>query len=172
MRADWLWDRKIDISRVKSILNDPGDKEFFALAALLLARNNEPREVFSKYIKPLVFCKNWNGIKKIMRKDKWAAQRIIFWQAVYEKIADKYRSRGIVFREGTYAVKNIICKETGARIGNIRREQGLSQKEFAKKIGISQQVISRVEKGKENVSLIMLNNISRALNKRLEIAFR
>jgi len=48
---------------------------------------------------------------------------------------------------------------------------GLSQKDFAKKIGVSQQLISRIEQGRENVSLGTLDNISRALGKELRINF-
>ena len=105
-----------------------------------------------------------------MRQDKWSEPRIIFWQAVYERLSEKYRKKGVSFRKETFA-KDPLCWSTGKSMASIRREQGLSQKEMAKKIGISQQLISRIEKGGENVSLSTLTTMARALNKKIEISF-
>lgn len=171
MKDNWLWDRKINVSHARRALKNPQDKNFILLAALLLARKNEPKDVFENYLDPLLFCKNWAIIKKRMRKDKWNEPRIVFWQAVYEKLLDKYRGRGIVFKKETPFIKDPLCEKIGKEIRGIRRMQGLSQKEVAKKLGVSQQLISRIEKGKENVSLHTLNNMSRALGKEIDIKF-
>lgn len=103
------------------------------MAALLLSRNNDPKDVFRHYFDPLVFCKQWAAIKRRMRKDKWSEPRIVFWQAIYENLSDKYRKKGIIFRGETPQVKAPLCYATGKQISCIRREQGLSQKEMAKK---------------------------------------
>ena len=168
---DWLWDRKISISRAKRILKDPKQNNFLFLAALLLSRKNNPKEVFKNYLDLFLFCKYWAGIKKRMRKDKWNEPRIIFWQVIYEKLMDKYRKRGISFRKDTLLSKDPLCEKIGKQIRNIRQEQNLLQKQLAKKLGVSQQLISRIEKGKENISLYTLNNISRALGRKIEINF-
>ncbi|MBN1526266.1 MAG: helix-turn-helix transcriptional regulator [Candidatus Omnitrophica bacterium] len=170
MKDNWLWDRKITDSEAKKALKKPGTGAFFTMAALLLSRKNEPNEVFKNYIDPVIFCKNWAGIKRKMRQDKWSEPRIIFWQAIYEKLADRYRKEGVVFRQAAPA-KEPFCEVIGKKIAAIRREQGLSQKKLAKKIGVSQQLISRIEKGGENISLITLTNIARSLNKAVEINF-
>ena len=94
----------------------------------------------------------------------------MYKRQIYEKLADKYRKKGMVFRKEAL-VREPLCESTGKKVAAIRREQGLSQKELAKKIGISQQLISRVEKGGENISLGTLTNIARALNKTIEIDF-
>lgn len=107
-----------------------------------------------------------------MRKDKWASQRIIFWQAIYEKLFERYRKKGIKFKERKEEVRDDLCKEAGEEIRRIRKEKGLSQKALAKKLGISQQLISRVEKGKENISLITLKNMVKVLGKKTRISFR
>ena len=60
-------------------------------------------------------------------------------------------------------------KKVGKDIRGIRQAKGLSQKGLAKKLGVSQQLVSRVEKGKENISLRTLTSISRALNRKIEI---
>ncbi|MFC1808431.1 hypothetical protein ACFL0T_08740, partial [Candidatus Omnitrophota bacterium] len=113
MKNNWLWDRKISLSAVKKILNDPGHREFTLFAPLLLVRNNEPSKVFKEYMDPEVFCKNWARIKKAMRKDKWSNQRITFWQAVYEKLIEKYRKKGIKFREKAPVTVNVLSERIG-----------------------------------------------------------
>ena len=171
MTADWLWDRKISAAQAKKILNSPEHKDFILLAALLFARKNNPKEIFNVYIKPSVFCAYWAVIKKRMRRDKWNEPRIIFWQAIYENLKERYRKQGKMFRKGRAVAKDPLCENTGREIRDIRRGMGLSQKDFAKKIGVSQQLISRIEQGRENVSLGTLDNISRALGKELRINF-
>lgn len=171
MTDNWLWDRKITVAEARKYLKNPDDKNFLAMAALLLSRKNEPGEVFKDYLDPVIFCKYWSAIKRRMRQDKWSDSRIVFWQAIYEKLSDRYRKNGITFRKEIFA-KDPLYESVGKKIAGIRREQGLSQKELAKKIGISQQVISRIEKGGENVSLRTLTNIARALHRTIEIDFK
>jgi len=171
MKKDWLWDRKLGIAEAKKILGNPQHKEFIYIAALLFARKNEPEVVFKEYIKPLLFCRYWPKIKKQMRRDKWNEQRIIFWQAIYEKLLEKCQKKGIRFRKETKAVRDNLCREIGEEIRRIRKEKGLFQKELAEKLKVSQQLVSRIERGKENVSLITLKNIARVLDRKIKINF-
>lgn len=170
MRDSWLWDKKITDSAAKKILKNPDTKDFLSMAALLLSRKNDPKEVLKKYLDPIVFCRLWPSIKRRMRQDRWGEPRIVFWQAIYGKLADKYRKKGVVFKQLRPA-KTPFCESVGKKITGIRKELGLSQKELAKKIGVSQQLISRIEKGGENISLITLTNIAAALNKKINIDF-
>ncbi len=61
--------------------------------------------------------------------------------------------------------------ETNAQIGKliyqIRQERGLTQAEFARRLGTSQSAINRIEKGRQNLSLDTLGRISDVLNKQL-----
>lgn len=170
MKDNWLWDRKMTEADAKKVLKDPEDRGFVDLAALLLARNNDPQVVLKGYIEPRVFCQYWASIKRKMRRDTWAEPRIVFWQAIYEKLAEKYRRQGVVFRKEIPA-REPLCVEVGQKIALMRRSLGLSQKEFANKMRVSQQLVSRIEKGRENVSLITLLNISRALKRQVQIEF-
>ena len=54
----------------------------------------------------------------------------------------------------------------------LRTEEGLSQIELAKKAGISQADISRLENGKSNPSVKMLQRIACAVGKELHVEFR
>jgi len=57
-------------------------------------------------------------------------------------------------------------------IRNIRIKLGYTQKEIAKKLGVIQQYISKIENGHENVSVDALKRIADALDKRLVIELR
>lgn len=57
MKRDWLWDRKISLTKAKKILTKPDHPKFIALAALLLSRKNNPKEVF-QILSPDHFCQN------------------------------------------------------------------------------------------------------------------
>ena len=166
-----MWDRNITIKQAKKILNDAGDKKFTLIASLLLSRKNTPKEVFKEYLSPILFCRQWPGIKKKMRQDKWSQARVVFWQAIYENLLVKYKEKGTKFRNRIDIIKDALCEIVGKEIKRIRLEKELSQKQLARKIGISQQLISRVEKGRENISLITLKKISEALGNRVEISF-
>ena len=140
MNTGWLWDRKISKTTAKRILKNRDDKRFFDMAALLLSRNNEPRHIFRNYLDSFVFCQNWSAIKKRMRRDNWNDPRIIFWQAIYEKLAEKYRKKGISFRR-TSASSVPLYAHAGNKIRDMRRQYKMSQSELANKIRVSQQLI-------------------------------
>lgn len=171
MKTNWLWDKKITDLQAKRILRDPSNMKFISLGAVLLARSNEPRKVFKNYIGSREFCRYWPAIKRKMRKDKWNEPRIIFWQAIYEKLADKYRNQGAIFKKDIPIVRDLLCEEVGKQLSAIRYSQGISQKELAAKLGVSQQLVSRIESGRENASLSTLSNLSRALGRKIRVDF-
>ena len=161
MKKDWLWDRNISEGQARRILARPEHRRFLSLSALLLARKNVPREVFDKYIKRLDFCRNWPKIKRQMRRDKWNEPRIEYWQAIYEKLRESYSKKGIEILERKRVVTvDKFCKKIGQQIRDARKEMGLAQAMLAKKIGVKQQMISRIESGQENPSLITLKKIA------------
>ena len=166
---DWLWDRNIPLKKAKNILKHPFNKRFANLAALLLARKNNPQEVFKAYLKPGDFVTNWNSIKRDMRKDDWNNPRIEFWQAIYEKLRKKLGKRGLpVQKRGEYPKsRKELCQLVTDKIRAVRKERGFTQGEIAKRLGISQQLISRIESGKENVSLLTLKKIVDGLGAKL-----
>lgn len=58
-------------------------------------------------------------------------------------------------------------EKIGTLIAQVRQERGLTQAEFAKKLGTSQSAVNRIEKGKQNLSLETLARVSDALNKQI-----
>lgn len=62
---------------------------------------------------------------------------------------------------------NTPSEKIGQLIQKVRQDKGLTQADFAKKLGTSQSAINRIEKGKQNFSLDMLARISDVLNKQI-----
>src|ERR1700721_943975 len=58
-------------------------------------------------------------------------------------------------------------EKIGDLISQIRQERGLSQAEFARRLGTSQSAVNRIEHGRQNLSLDTLGRISDVLNKQL-----
>lgn len=58
-------------------------------------------------------------------------------------------------------------EKIGQLIYQIRQERGLTQTEFAKRLGTSQSAVNRIEHGRQNLSLDTLGRISDVLNKQL-----
>lgn len=174
MTRDWLWDRKIATRKARDILKRPEHLKFLSLAALLLARKNVPREVFKNWLDPLDFCRNWSQIKREMRKDTWNHPRIIFWQAVYEKVKERYSQKGIVViqRQQTRKPLDEFCKLVGEKIRARRKEMGLTQEDLSNRLKISQQMISRIETGEENVSLLTLKQLAKGLGATVDLVLK
>jgi UDP-N-acetylglucosamine 1-carboxyvinyltransferase len=58
-------------------------------------------------------------------------------------------------------------EKIGEFIARVRQERGMTQAEFADRLGTSQSAVNRIEKGKQNLSLETLGRLSEALNKQI-----
>lgn len=164
MKKDWLWDRRLTEKQAKKILYNPAHPRFISLAGLLLSRKNVPKEIFGVYLRPDDFCRHWTEIKRKMRKDAWGNPRIEFWQAIYEKLLERYRAKGVnIFTKSTPKPANGFCLEIGEKIKILRKQKNLTQNILADKLNISQQMVSRIESGRENISLLTLKKVVDAL---------
>lgn len=66
--------------------------------------------------------------------------------------------------------KNIDHRiEIGNRIAEIRKQRGLTQAELSEITGLQQVNISKIENGKYNVSIDILNRVCRALEVEIKI---
>ena len=168
---NWLWDRNISEKAVKKILKNPNSSKFIEYSALLLSRMNSPEIVFKNYISPVDFCKKWRKIKREMRKNNWSEPKIVYWDAIYEKTREKLIEKGVIKKGKEYIPGDPYLEKIGEEIRKLRKEKNLTQKQLARKLGISQQIVSRIERGKENISLKNLGKISSILGKNLKITF-
>lgn len=164
------WDRKITKNEAKKILKDDSSARFVELAAILLSGSGDPKEVFSDYLDKLIFCRNWNRIKKQMRKNKWNDNRIIFWDTVYEVAAKDIGKEALRTKKSIAITQEV--EPVGKKIREARKRLGWTQKELAKRTRISQQTISLVENGRTNISLKMLKKVTDALGLEICISER
>jgi ribosome-binding protein aMBF1 (putative translation factor) len=69
--------------------------------------------------------------------------------------------------------EEMVNREVGSKIYQLREKAGLSQAALARRVGTTQSVISRLEDADyAGHSLAMLNRIAQALDHRVEIRFR
>lgn len=61
--------------------------------------------------------------------------------------------------------------QVAVEVRNLRDKLGMSQREFAKLVGKPQSTIARIESGKMNVSINVLNEIADATNQKLTVKF-
>ncbi len=57
--------------------------------------------------------------------------------------------------------------QIGKLIAALRQERGITQEQFAQKLGTTQSAIARIEQGEQNLSTEMLSKISEALNRNI-----
>jgi len=57
------------------------------------------------------------------------------------------------------------------RIEEIRKQKGIKQEDFAKKMGVSRQTISSLETGKYNPSILLAHNIAKFFGLTIEEVF-
>jgi transcriptional regulator with XRE-family HTH domain len=61
---------------------------------------------------------------------------------------------------GTVDLKKMI----GIRIGDLRKQKGLTQEKLAEKMGVSPKYLSSIERGKENPTLTTIINLAQSMD--------
>jgi len=163
-----FWDKKLSPEEIKNILKDDSHKEFIPFSALLLRRTTNSKDVFSNYLDEIRFCKNWRKIKQRMRKDEWRNPNINFWDEVYKVVVEKNKDK-IQLVQKRDVLKKPERENFIDIIKKTRREHGLTQKELANRVELSQQTISLMESGKFNFTVKSLMKILKALDLEIEL---
>ena len=171
MKVNWLWDSRLDENEVRRILKDESHPKFDIYAEKLFSRVGDPKIAFA-IVDKVTFCKKWPSIKKRMRKDQWLKDRVTFWQTIYERVYEKLKEEGIKIR---HLQKEKVPPERmklAQQIKDMRIKLGYTQKDIAKKLGVIQQYVSRIENGRENLSLDTLKRIADAFDKRVIVVLK
>jgi len=171
MKTNWLWDSRLEEGEARKILKNVSHPKFDIYAEKLFSRVSDPKMVFS-IVDKVTFCKKWPCIKKRMRKDRWLKERVVFWQTVYERIHERLKERGIKIRKPQEVEIPPERMKLAHQIRNIRVKLGYTQEDIAKKLGVIQQYISKIENGRENVSVDSLKRIADVFGKRLVVELR
>lgn len=160
MKGSWLWDRNISEEKIKEIFSNVEHPQFISLAALLLSRTNIAQDVFKEYIKQKDLFILWPRIKRQMRKNAWNDPRIEYWQAIYDTLKKRPEfTRLKPIDEFKGQSLSPVYRDIAQKIREAREGGGLTQQKLAEKLGISQQIISRIESGRQNVSVKTLSRI-------------
>ena len=168
MPKAWQWDVRRSDKEIREILKNPEHPSFLHYASLLLARTNVPKDVFGEYLEKRDFCIQWPNIKRRMRKDRWELGRIQFWGAVYQHLKDDLKAKGLVLRRPSNPpVQGSLRVRVGRRVSEIRRSKKMTQAKMAQGAGLTQQFVSKIEKGTENISLDTLERIQKFLGEDL-----
>ncbi len=171
MKINWLWDSSLREGKVKKILKDENHPKFDIYAEKLFSRVSNPKMAFG-IVDKVTFCKKWPSIKKRMRKDRWLRDRIVFWQTIYERILEGLKEQGIKIRQSQEVKISPERMKLAQEIRDIRVRLGYTQRNMARKLGVIQQYISKIENGHENFSVDTLKRIADVFDKRLVVALR
>lgn len=168
MPKSWQWDMGRSDEEIQQILKNPGHPSFLHYASLLLSRTNVPKEVFS-YLEKKDFCIEWQKIKRRMHKDRLAQERIQFWQEIYRHLKEDFKAKGIMLRQppGLRPAHDSLRVRIGKCIREIRLSKKITQADFAREAGLTQQFVSKIEQGTENISLDTLERIQKFLKEDL-----
>lgn len=168
MKINWLWDSRLTENEVRKILKDANHPKFGIYAEKLFSRVNDPKMTFS-IINKVTFCKKWPAIKKRMNKDRWLKDRVAFWQTIYERVHESLKEHGIKIKEPRKVEISPERRQLVQQMRDIRIKLGYTQKDIAKKLGVIQQYISKIENGHENVTVDTAKRIADVLGKSLVI---
>lgn len=171
MKTNWLWDTRLNEQKVKKILKDPQNPRFNIYAGKLFSRVDDPSVAF-QFMDQRTFAHKWPAIKKRIEKDAWAKPKIDFWQTLYKRLLVKLRQEGVKLRESSKEKVSPSRLNVAVQIKEIRVQLGYTQKEMAEKLGVIQQYVSKIESGRENVTVDTLKRIADILDRRLVIMFR
>ena len=171
MKTNWLWDSSLNEAEVVKILKRENDPRFDLYAEKLFSRVNDPKIVFN-LIDKITFCQKWPLIKKRMKKDRWLEDKVAFWQTLYEHVHENFKKQGIKIRQPSEGLIPPERIKLAQQMRNIRIKLGYTQKDIAKKLGVIQQHISKIETGRENLSVDALKRVADAFGKQLTIQFK
>ena len=171
-KTHWLWDHpQTDEKKAKNILRDQNHKLFFIYAGMLLSRNDDIDYVFSILDKKL-FCKYWPVIRNEINKGGWFdPNREGFWKPVYLRTIEELKQQGVKIHEFPDKPISEHRFSIALKMREIREERGLTQKETAIYLRVSQQYISKLETGQINVSIDKIWDFANMCVKSFKIEF-
>lgn len=168
VKVNWLWDSRLSEKEARKILKNEDNPKFDIYAERLFSRTSDPKMAFG-IVNKVTFCKKWPTIKKHMRKDRWLTNRVAFWQTIYEHLYEKLKAEGIKIRQPQDETIPPERMKIAHKIRDMRIRSGYTQKDIAKKLGVIQQYISKIENGRENLSVDTLKRIADAFGKRMVV---
>ena len=158
-RVNWYWDLGMPFEKIRDILTDEQNPKFPRVAARLLARVDDPEQVFS-LIKPLAFCRRFYAIQQEVNKDEWTKERGAFWRATYERYSREFQRSGVRLRQRQLREPDPFIDELAGKLRECREALHFSQGQLAEMLGCSQQFVSGIEQGREKITIDYLRRFA------------
>ena len=170
IRKNWHWDINLPETKIKKILTREDDPRFPRIAGALLSRMEDPKEVF-KLITPVSFCRRWRAIEREIKSDNWTKEKAAFWKTTYLRLSKELREKGEKIRQIEIIRLDDFDRDLVAKIRECRKNVLMTQKELAVSMGVSQQFISNIEKGRERPNLDFLKKLAYTTRRSLQLVF-
>jgi len=170
-RENWYWDLGMPFEKIREILTDEQNPKFPLVAARLLARVDDPEQVFS-LIKPLAFCRRFYAIQQEVNKDEWTKEKGAFWRATYERYSREFQRSGVRLRQQQPRERDPFIEELTVKLRQSREALHLSQGQVAEMLGCSQQFVSGIEQGREKITIDYLRRFANKTGSDFDLILR
>lgn len=167
-RQNWYWDLNMPFKKIKQILAREDDPRFPRLAGTLLARVQNPKQVFD-LITPAAFCRRYQAIENEIKADEWTKERAAFWKATYLRLSKELQEKGEKIRKPEIIELDAFDRVLVEKVKQSRKAAAMSQKELAQFMGCSQQFISGVETGREKITVGFLKKLTQITGQSIDL---
>lgn len=167
-RKNWHWDLNLPLKKITQILAREDDLRFPRLAGTLLARVQDPKQVFG-LITPHAFCRRFRAIQHDMASDEWTKDKTAFWKATYLRLSKELRDQGEKIRKPARIALDGFDRRLIEKVKSCRRSALMSQTELAEFLGCSQQYISGIETGREKITMEFLKKLAATTGQRIDL---
>ena len=168
-RQNWYWDLNMPFKKIKQILAREDDPRFPKIAGTLLARVQDPKQVFN-LIAPAAFCRRYQAIENEIKSDEWAKEKAAFWKATYLRLSKELQGKGEKIRRPEVIELDAFDRALVEKVIQCRKVAAMSQKELAQFMGYSQQFISGIETGRQKMTVDFLKKLSQITGQRIDLA--
>lgn len=159
MIAKYFWDlHDAALKETARIVRHPQHPMFPQRMVILLSRCDTPKALFA-IVPRRTFIESWPRIRTYWAKRARQSEARDWWETLYERLVERDRQTAITVKGGSPAGFRTL----GRLVREARLAKGLSQRQVAFRVGMSQPDISRVEEGRQNVTLSTLMRLGKVL---------
>ena len=169
-RQNWYWDLNMPFKKIKQILTRENDPRFPRIAGTLLARVQDPKQVF-ELITPAAFCRRYHAIENEIKSDEWTREKTAFWKTTYLRLVKELKENGEKIRKPEIIELDAFDQALIDQVKQCREIAAMSQKELAEFMGYSQQFISGIETGREKITIDFLKRLAKITGQQIETRF-
>lgn len=159
MIAKYFWDlNEAALKETARILRNPKHPLFPQRMTTLLSRCDQPKALFAILPRQL-FVEAWPAIRAYWVRQARQSDARDWWETLYERLVERERPTAITVKGGSPTAFRTV----GRLIREARLAKGMSQQQLAFRVRMRQPDISRVEEGKQNITLLTLMRLCKVL---------